>query len=338
MFSLECQWQQRCNMNGPSLDDFLDLLRCPVSLTPLIVEDGGETLRSGLGLRYACSDTGGGLLPMLVAEPGLMPPETLAQQRHYEKIAGEYQENLAFPHTKAYQAYLDGALKAAAGQAELRVAAEICCGRGEAFQLFKEGISRGVGVDISLSMLRAAKAGGHGNRVLFVQGDATALPLADDGFDAVFLLGGIHHVADKAKLYRECRRILKPGGLLVAREPADDFFLWRWLRKIIYALSPNLDGQTERPLRKRDDLALLEKAGFTLGEWKTYGFLGYCLFMNSDVLKVNAAFRHVPGIEKIVGWAAAFDSLCLKMPGLRNAGAQVVFWARNGPKQGPKGV
>jgi len=123
---------------------------------------------------------------------------------------------------------------------------------------------------------------------------------------------------------------LKPGGTLVAREPLDDFFLWRWRRKIIYKLSPNLDAETERPLRKHDELTQLERAGFTLGAWNAYGFLGYCFFMNSDVLKVNAVFRHVPAIENIVRRAAAFDSLCLKMPGLQNAGAQVIFWASKG--------
>jgi len=308
-------------MINPSIVDFLDLFRCPASHTPLTVTDNGD-LCSSTGVCYTGSEKG---VPCLIA--GKIPSETLAQQSHYEKIAGAYQENLAFPHTQAYQAYLDGALDKTVARINLGTVAEICCGHGESFHLYSGRIARGIGVDISLSMLHTAIAKEYGKHIYFVQGDATELPLADDSFDAVFLLGGIHHVPDKKRLYDECRRILKPGGMLIAREPSDDFFLWRWLRKIIYTLSPVLDAETERPLRKHEEFALLE-GGYALAGWNTYGFLGYCIFMNSDVLKVNAVFRHIPGIRAIVRLAAAFDSLCLKVPGLRNAGAQVIFTAQ----------
>jgi hypothetical protein len=36
-----------------------------------------------------------------------------------------------------------------------------------------------------------------------------------------------------------------------------------------------------------------------LTSWKTYGFLGFCLLMNSDVLIFNRLFRFIPGIRAI---------------------------------------
>ena len=65
---------------------------------------------------------------------------------------------------------------------------------------------------ISQSMLKTAQSEHAGRPFTFIQGDATTLPLADSVFDSVFMLGGIHHVADRRALFAEIARILKPGG------------------------------------------------------------------------------------------------------------------------------
>src|SRR6185312_9616181 len=101
-------------------------------------------------------------------------------------------------------------------------------------------IARGVGVDISPAMLEQAVRRHSGDRIAFVQGNATALPLADAAFDKVIMLGGIHHVNNRRALFAEIHRILKPGGAFYFREPVSDFALWRALRAIIYRLSPIL--------------------------------------------------------------------------------------------------
>ena len=62
--------------------------------------------------------------------------------------------------------------------------------------------------------------------------------------------------------------------------------------------------------------------------WRTCGAIGYCLFMNSDVLVVNRLLRHVPCIRRITRAAVALDERLLRLPWLRNAGLQVVGAAR----------
>ena len=50
-------------------------------------------------------------------------------------------------------------------------------------------------------------------------GDALALPFADQSADAVLLLGPLYHLtahADRLKALAEARRVLKPGGVLLA--------------------------------------------------------------------------------------------------------------------------
>ncbi len=124
--------------------------------------------------------------------------------------------NLGYPHTEEYLAFLDRALLDVVDPSSLDTVAEICCGRGEAFHLLGDRIGRGVGVDVSVSMLEVARAEHDADRYCLVQGDATRLPLADNGFDSVFMLGGIHHVNGRHALFENIARILKPGGASIS--------------------------------------------------------------------------------------------------------------------------
>jgi SAM-dependent methyltransferase len=246
------------------------------------------------------------------------------QREHYDALAPLYLENLGYPHTEEYTEYLDDVFLELVGEETLGTAAELCCGQGEALRLLGRRVERGVGVDVSLEMLKAGATSEGGMRLSLLQADATRLPLADASLDSVVMLGGIHHVSDRRGLFREVARILRPGGRFLWREPVSDFFLWRWLRAVIYRLSPALDHQTERPLRYDETETPLREVGLTLRSWRTCGFLGFCLLMNSDVLVVNRLLRFVPGIRAIARFAARFDAWCLRLPGFSRAGLQVV--------------
>jgi ubiquinone/menaquinone biosynthesis C-methylase UbiE len=298
--------------------DLLTLLRCPASGGAL--REVGTMLVSADGAhRYTVAANG---IP-LFAE-ALCTADARLQQEHYDTIAKVYVANLAYPHTEEYMAYLDRALLAVVDERRLGVVAEICCGHGEAFDLLGERIGRGIGIDVSLSMLGEAVRRHPDRRFSFVQGDATMLPLIDDAVDAVFMLGGIHHVNDRRRLFAEIHRVLKPGGRLYFREPLSDFFLWRWIRAIVYRVSPILDHDRERPLLRRETVPVLQEVGLVCRTWRSYGFLGFCFFMNSDVLVFNRLFRFVPGIRALTRFATRLDDWALRIPGLADAGLQVV--------------
>jgi len=302
---------------GP-LKEFLPLLRCPETGQPLVL-DGQRLVTLSGDREYPVSPRG---IPVFAARQ--CSDDARKQQAHYEKIASAYIENLGYPHTEEYEAALDRALLAAIGDVDLGTVAEICCGRGEAFRLLRDRIRQGVGIDISLSMLDAAQQANRTGRFAFLQGDATMLPLATGSFDSVFMLGGIHHVNDRRALFSEIARILKPGGWFYFREPVSDFAPWRWIRTIIYRLSPTLDHETERPLLWRETVPLLEASGLACRHWSTHGFFGFCLFMNSDVLVFNRLFRFLPGIRQLTRLATRIDDAILSVPFLRHAGLQVV--------------
>jgi len=308
--------------------DVLAVLRCPVSGEALRME-GGELVSESGAHRYALTASG---IPLFAEQ--FCSPDGRAQQSHYDKVAHAYLASLAYPHTQEYTDYLDRAFLARV-PGDMGSVAEICCGRGEAFRLLGDRVRAGMGVDVSVSMLEAARPDFDRARYAFIQGDATMLPIADEAFDNVVMFGGIHHVNDREKLFREVCRILKPGGRFYWREPVSDFFLWRWLRAVIYRLSPALDHETERPLVYGETVPVLERAGMKLGDWGSYGFLGFCLFMNSDVLVFNRAFRYIPGIRAITRLAARFDDLVVRLPGLRRAGLQAIGFAQK-PATAPR--
>ncbi len=74
-------------------------------------------------------------------------------------------------------------------------------------------------LDYSVDMLIQARERfekeGIGN-IQTVQGDVGALQFADESFDIVLSMNGIHVFPDKEKAWSEMRRVLKPGGVLVA--------------------------------------------------------------------------------------------------------------------------
>lgn len=49
-----------------------------------------------------------------------------------------------------------------------------------------------------------------------VQGDVTSLPFADDHFDLVYCEGVIQHTRDSVATVRELRRVIRPGGRILA--------------------------------------------------------------------------------------------------------------------------
>ncbi len=297
-------------------------LACPLTGEPLHLHDGFLKNASGTQ-RYAIDELG---IPLFAQ--AAVSAAGKVQQNHYDRIAAAYSENLTYPHTQEYMIYLDNALRQVVADRPLGEVAEICCGLGEAMRLFKHRVTHGVGVDISLAMLHRCQKEHPGGEFHLVQADATLLPIKPGQFDTVFMLGGIHHVMDREKLFAEVRRVLKPGGLFIFREPVSDFWPWRAIRAVVYRFSSLLDADTERPLLWSETVPPLEKAGFEVTHWSTHGLLGFMVFMNSDILVFNRLFRFLPGIRALTRLATRLDALMLKLPGMGRKGLQVIGVAK----------
>jgi phosphoethanolamine N-methyltransferase len=97
---------------------------------------------------------------------------------------------------------------------------DVGCGIGGVdMALVREhGAATVVGVDVQQDLLDIACARAMladlGDRIVYQRIDPGPLPFPDDTFDMVFSKDAIIHVHDKAALYAETFRVLRPGGLL----------------------------------------------------------------------------------------------------------------------------
>lgn len=81
---------------------------------------------------------------------------------------------------------------------------------------------RYLGLDIAERLLEVARANVPGGT--FVQQDLQRLRLRPESLDAVLCLGALHHAPEPQPVLRELLRGLRPGGLLLLREPTDRAF------------------------------------------------------------------------------------------------------------------
>lgn len=79
--------------------------------------------------------------------------------------------------------------------------------------------ARLVGADVEESFLELARKAGDPRRTEYVVGRAEKLPFPDASFDLVTCQLVLIHVRDPAVALREMKRVLRPGGVLLAAEP-----------------------------------------------------------------------------------------------------------------------
>jgi len=119
---------------------------------------------------------------------------------------------------------------------------------------------RVIGVDMTPAMLERARQnaarGGYAN-VEFREGRLESLPLGDAVVDAVTSNCVINLVPDKAAVFRQVARVLKPGGRLVVSDIVLDGRLPEALEQDLYAYVGCVSGAVDR----RDYFEMLEAAG-----------------------------------------------------------------------------
>lgn len=111
------------------------------------------------------------------------------------------------------------ALADAAGIGAHHRVLDVCSGMGgPARWLAHTRGCRVTGLDFTRSRVEGARRltarVGLADRVNFVEGDATAMPLPDEAFDIAIAQEGWCHIADKPALAGEVARVLAPGGTL----------------------------------------------------------------------------------------------------------------------------
>ena len=127
------------------------------------------------------------------------------------------------------------------------------------------------GIDISEDLLRLAqrrlRVSGRDNGATFIAGSAHDMPFPDASIDVVFGMAILHHL-DLDLVSREVRRVLKPGGRAIFKEPVRNSAVLRFVRKLIPYRAPDISPY-ERPLT--DDELRRFSAGFSSCYVRAFG-------------------------------------------------------------------
>ena len=141
-----------------------------------------------------------------------------------------------------------------------------------------------VGVDVTAEFIDVARSltefSGLAGRVSFQCADAVCIPFEDGSFDAVFCQNLSMNVEDKARLFAEARRVLRPGGRFSSADHTQGpggrpYYPTGWA-------GSDQDSFLVTPSEMR---RLLEHSGFRILEWRDH---------SSDVLTAIKKSRATP--------------------------------------------
>ncbi len=122
---------------------------------------------------------------------------------------------------------------------------DICCGTGDLARLLARRVGpRGkvVGLDFSEQMLTYARRSTYEplqSRIDWIEGDALALPFADQSLDAATMSFGLRNLTDIPRAFQEIQRVLKPKAKAVVldlnrtEDPGQEQFQQWYLNTVV---------------------------------------------------------------------------------------------------------
>ena len=188
---------------------------------------------------------------------------------------------------------------------------DYACGNGGfALMAAKAGADLSIGFDISDVSVRNAQLAAKENdldNTFFFQADAENTKLPDDSVDIVLCSGMLHHV-DLSYAFPELRRILAPGGKILAIEA----LAYNPLIKLYREMTPQMRTEWEKShiLSMKD----VEFAGrfFNIGEIKFWHITSYAGAYLKKLLPlfdaIDDILTAIPGIRRLA-WIFSFELL-----------------------------
>ena len=196
-----------------------------------------------------------------------------------------------------------------ASESKGKVFLDYACGNGANARLAaSSGAALSLGFDISgVSVSNAKQFAKEENieNVRFFQADAENTKLADNSVDAILCSGMLHHL-DLSYAMPELRRILKPGGKILAVEALDYNPAIKLYRMVTPAM--RTDWEKAHILSLKD--ITFAKRFFSLGEVKYWHVVGYAAgkfpILRPLLDLIDRGLEKIPGV-RIMSWMFTFE-------------------------------
>lgn len=163
----------------------------------------------------------------LVYEPDTLPEDFKSEEviKRYKAVVAKDKDvwdkfapiykffiNASLSNRKAYSAIYGRIRKVAINKEVL----ELATGPGMIAKEVADVTRTMIATDFSEKMLEQARRGMNPPNLVFEQADASNLRYGDSSFDVVIISNALHIIPDSGKVLEEIKRVLRPGGILIA--------------------------------------------------------------------------------------------------------------------------
>jgi ubiquinone/menaquinone biosynthesis C-methylase UbiE len=221
----------------------------------------------------------------------------------YEKFYGNKKY---YKVTKRSYQYVDNWIKT---KSKDKVFLDYACGNGKnAILAAESGASLSLGLDISSISVKNAKTISDNKgikNIRFFQADAENTKLPNDSIDVIICSGMLHHL-DLSYAFYELRRILKPGGVILAVEALD----YNPAIKIYRLLTPSMRTDWEKAhILSLKDIRFARRF-FSIGKVRYWHITGYIagkfpIFFNLFEI-IDKVLERIPLIN-LLSWIFTFE-------------------------------
>jgi SAM-dependent methyltransferase len=244
------------------------------------------------------------------------------QRAHYDRIAAGYEAHYSDPDSLLYRRrFINEPLTEGLHLAAAQVL-DAMCGSGQMAAYLMERQAAVTGLDVSLEVTEQLRSKLPGVRAVCRSILDTGFP--DASFDAVFAVGGLHHLhPNLAPAMDEIHRVLKPGGHLCFAEPHAGS-LPDALRRVWYRFDPLFESNEAAV-----DVEALKGAcqhRFDFLETRYTGGLAYLLVYNSMVFRAPHRLKrlYTPALLRL-------EALTQRLQGRRLSCMVLARWRKKLP-------
>jgi 2-polyprenyl-3-methyl-5-hydroxy-6-metoxy-1,4-benzoquinol methylase len=174
-------------------------------------------------------------------------------------------------------------------------------------------------------------AGKYGVEMQGIVSTAESLNVPENHFDFVYIANTIHHVPDRAQLFAQMRRALKPGGMFFSYDP----LAYNPVINLYRRMATEVRTPDERPLT-RGDLRLARRYFDRVGHrefWiATLALFGKYYLLDRMHPNADRYWKRIlkEKVDTLRWWRPLLllDSVLSRLPGIRFLAWNMVLWGQ----------